>query len=266
VQLEINTLGDGACRPRYRENLTSYLRAHAEALCAECRDRTDRNPLRVLDCKKPDCRPVLDAAPPLRDFLCEPCREHFARVCGALDALGIAYVVAPRLVRGLDYYVRTTFELTTSELGAQNAVAGGGRYDGLIEHLGGPRDPGIGFAVGIERVVLMLGDGGGEGDERGRPFALFIPLGEDALSALLPVTQALRAERMPLRVEIGHGDRRLPRELERAAKLGVAYAVIVGDDELGRGEAKVKDMKTREERTVQLAELASELSALSGRA
>ena len=266
VRLEINTLGDAVCRPRYREHLTEYLRAHAAALCEDCRERIDRNPLRVLDCKKPGCRPVLDAAPPLADFLCNACREHFARVRQYLDAMGIAYIVAPRLVRGLDYYVRTTFELTTTELGAQNAVAGGGRYDGLIEELGGPRDPGIGFAVGIERVVLMLPDVEQEGWERCRPFALLIPLGEPALRALLPVARELRAERDPIPLEVGHGDRRLPRELEWAAKHQVAYAVIVGDDELARGEAKIKDMKTRQERPVKLRELAHELRALRGRA
>jgi histidyl-tRNA synthetase len=265
VRLEINTLGDAACRPRYRERLAGYLEARAGSLCEECRDRIGRNPLRVLDCKKPECRPVLEAAPPLEEFLCEACREHFKRVQGALDALGIAYLVAPRLVRGLDYYVRTTFELTASELGAQNAVAGGGRYDGLIEQLGGPRDPGVGFAVGIERVVLMLPDVGRSGSEP-RPFALLIPLGEAALRALLPVARTLRAQAEPLRIEVGHGERRLPRELERAAKLGVAYTVIVGEDELARGEATLKDMTSRRERSVKLAEVAGELLALGGRA
>ena len=260
VRLEINTLGDAVCRPRYRDELTGYLRAHADALCGECRDRIERNPLRVLDCKKPECRPVLDAAPSLADFLCEPCRSHFARVRSGLEALGIEYVVAPRLVRGLDYYVRTTFELTTQELGAQNAVAGGGRYDGLIEHLGGPKDPGVGFAVGIERVVLMLANDESGGERRG-PVALLIPLGEAAQHALLPIAAVLRADAEPVRVDVAHGDRRLPRELERAAKLGARYAVIVGDDELGRGEAKVKDMTTREERLVKLVELPDVLRA-----
>jgi histidyl-tRNA synthetase len=265
VRLEVNTLGDAVCRPRYRAELTRYLEARAGALCEECRDRIERNPLRVLDCKKPGCRPILDAAPPLADYLCDACREHFARVRAYLDALGIAHVVAPRLVRGLDYYVRTTFELTTSELGAQNAVAGGGRYDGLIEQLGGPRDPGIGFAVGMERVVLMLPDAAATTAVTQRPFALFVPLGEAALRALLPVAGTLRAHSRPLRVELGYGDRRLTRELERAAKLGVAYTVIAGDDELARGEAKLKDMKSRHERSVPLAEVAAELLALAGR-
>ncbi|HEY3067647.1 MAG TPA: histidine--tRNA ligase [Methylomirabilota bacterium] len=259
LELQINSLGDGACRPAYRERLVAYLRAHADALCEECRDRTERNPFRVLDCKKPECQPVLAAAPTLHDSLCVPCAEHFARVRGYLDAMRIAYVVNPRLVRGFDYYVRTTFELLTTELGAQNAVAGGGRYDGLIELLGGPPDPGIGFAVGLERVVLLLSDT----VAAERPLALLIPLGEQALRALLPVAQGLRARGVP--VDLGYGGRKLRGELERAHKLGVAHAVIVGDNELARGEAVLRDMKSGDQRPVALADLARELLVLGGR-
>jgi histidyl-tRNA synthetase len=259
LALQLNSLGDAACRPAYRERLVTYLRAHADRLCEECRDRTERNPLRVLDCKRPECRPVLDAAPALGDFLCAACAEHFTRVRAYLDALGLGYVLNPRLVRGFDYYVRTTFELTTSRLGAQNAVAGGGRYDGLIEQLGGPPDGGIGFAVGLERVVLLLA---GEPDA-GRPFALFIPLGEDALRQLLPVVQAVRARGVA--VDLAYGERKLRPELERANRAGAAYAVIVGDDELGRGEALLREMKSGQQRGVALGELPAELAILAGR-
>jgi histidyl-tRNA synthetase len=164
LQVEINSLGDEnpECRPRYRTELVRYLRENASRLCEECRERTERDPLRVLDCKRPECRPVLDRAPALAGFLCQPCSLHFARTREYLEAMGVRYVVSPRLVRGLDYYVRTTFELTTTELGAQNAVAGGGRYDGLIKLLGGPPDPGIGFAVGVDRVVQLLPETGSE--------------------------------------------------------------------------------------------------------
>ncbi|MBI4253488.1 MAG: ATP phosphoribosyltransferase regulatory subunit, partial [Candidatus Rokubacteria bacterium] len=169
-------------------------------------------------------------------------------------------VVNPRLVRGFDYYVRTTFELTTTELGAQNAVAGGGRYDGLVERLGGPPDPGVGFAVGMERTVLLLGDT----TPGTQPLALLIPLGDEAVRRLLPVAQAARAR--GLAVDVGYGERKLRGELERANKLGVAYAVIVGDTELRKGEAIVREMKTGAQRAVPLAELAAELSTLGGRA
>jgi histidyl-tRNA synthetase len=257
LELQINSLGDAACRPAYRERLVAYLRASADALCAECRDRTERNPLRVLDCKRPECRPVLEAAPALEDHLCAPCATHFARVRRYLDAMKLAHVVNPRLVRGFDYYVRTAFELTTTELGAQNAVAGGGRYDGLIELLGGPPDPGVGFAIGLERVVLLLKDAS---PPPRRPLALLIPLGDEALTRLLPVAQALRAR--GVHVEIGHGERKLRPELERANKLGAASAVIVGETELARDEAILRTMASGTQRTVALGALEAELLAL----
>jgi histidyl-tRNA synthetase len=259
LELLVNTLGDAACRPQYRERLVEYLRDHRDRLCEECRDRTERNPLRVLDCKNPACRPVLDGAPALADFLCAPCAEHFARVRAGLDAMGLAYTVAPRLVRGFDYYVRTTFELTTTRLGAQNAVAGGGRYDGLIELLGGPPDGGIGFAVGIERVALLLA---GRTPPR-PPLALLVPLGAAALTRLLPVAQAVRAEGVA--VDLGYGERKLRAELERANRLGVTHTVIVGDQELARGEAVVREMASGQQRVVPLGALAKELLALGGR-
>ena len=195
VELQINSIGDEKpdCRPRYRETLVEYLRQNASALCEECRDRTERNPLRVLDCKKPGCRPILDAAPSITEFLCADCADHFARTRRYLEAMGLGYVVNPRLVRGLDYYVRTTFELTTTELGAQNAVAGGGRYDGLIEVLGGPADPAIGFAVGMERVIQLLADGGDDREALRETRMALIPLGEAALVRLLPIAAALRS-------------------------------------------------------------------------
>ncbi len=260
VELQVNSIGDAACRPRYREELVAYLRRHAERLCEECRERTDRNPLRVLDCKRPGCQAVLDGAPAFTDFLCEACAAHFAAVRRYLDAMGIAHRVNRRLVRGFDYYVRTTCEVTTTELGAQNAVAGGGRYDGLIEQLGGPPEAGNGFAIGMERVVLLLGDAAVEP----RPLALLIPIGEEALARLMPVAQAVRARGVG--VDLGYGSRKLRAELERANKLGVAYAVIVGSTELAQGRAVVREMKSGEQRTVPLDGLAAELLALGGQA
>jgi len=174
--------------------------------------------------------------------------------------MGQAYTVTPRLVRGLDYYVRTTFEVKTADLGAQDAVAGGGRYDGLIERLGGPADPGIGFAIGLERVVLLLG----EADAAPRPFVLLIPLGEAALERLMPVARAVRQGGVS--AELGYGARKLPRELERANKLGVAYVVIAGENELAAGEAVLREMKTGEQRRVPIAKLSEELRSLGEQA
>jgi histidyl-tRNA synthetase len=257
LELQINSIGDAKCRPAYRERLVQHLQAHRDALCEECRDRAERNPLRVLDCKNPACRPVLDGAPSILDWLCPECREHFDRVRRYLDAMQLDARVMPRLVRGFDYYVRTTFELITTELGAQNAVAGGGRYDGLIRLLGGPADPGIGFAIGEERVAMLLK--GTVADARA--VALLVPLGERALSVLLPLAQAARAR--GVRVELGYGERKLRAELERANRLGVSYAVIVGDTELESGQAVLREMRAGEQRQVPLDKLVEELSTLS---
>lgn len=262
LTLQINSLGDARCRPGYRERLVEHFRRNMAGLCAECRERAARNPLRVLDCKNPECRPVLDAAPSVHDSLCVDCAQHFVDLQNYLEAMSIPYQINPRLVRGLDYYVRTTFELTTTELGAQNAVAGGGRYDGLIELLGGPPDPGIGFAIGIERVVLLLSGAAEDARERGRPFAFLIPLGGEALKRLLPVAQVLRSKAIP--VELSDGEHRLRSELERANKLGVTWAIIVGETELARGEAVLRDMTSGEQARAPLGELAQKLVALRG--
>jgi len=257
LALHVNSIGDTADRATYIVRLLEYLRPHAAALCGECQARLERNPLRVLDCKVPECQPVIEKAPSILDSLSPEATKHFERVREYLDALGQAYTVTPRLVRGLDYYVRTTFEVLTTELGAQNAVAGGGRYDGLIERLGGPADSGIGFAIGLERVVLLLGDD----DAASRPFVLLIPLGEAALQRLLPVARAAR--QAGVAAELGYGGRKLPRELERANKLGVDYAVIAGDNEIASGEAVLRSMGSGEQRRVSFAALAGELVSLA---
>jgi len=254
--LHVNSIGDAGDRSAYVARLVDYLTPHAAGLCAECQARLGRNPLRVLDCKVPECQPVIEKAPSILDSLSVAAARHFDSVRGYLDAMGQAYTVTPRLVRGLDYYVRTTFEVKTTELGAQDAVAGGGRYDGLVERLGGPADPGIGFAIGLERVVLLLGDAAAGP----RPLALIIPLGDAALQRLMPVARAVRQKGVI--AELGYGARKLPRELERANKLGVAYAVIAGDNELAAGEALVREMKTGEQRRIPLARLADELISL----
>ncbi len=259
LALHVNSIGDAGDRPAYVARLVDYLTPHAASLCAECQARLGRNPLRVLDCKVPECQPVIEKAPSILDSLSAEAARHFEQVRSYLDAMGQEYIVTPRLVRGLDYYVRTTFEVKTTELGAQDAVSGGGRYDGLVERLGGPADPGIGFAIGLERVVLLLGN-----EAAGpRPSILIIPLGDTALQQLMPVARAAR--RAGVIAELGYGARKLPRELERANKLGVAYVVIAGDNELGAGEAVLREMKTGEQRRVPMARLAEELISLGSK-
>lgn len=255
VVLHLNSIGDAACRPAFREALLRYLEARRGQLCEECRDRLGRNPLRVLDCKHPGCQPVVEQAPSILDALCPPCRDHFARVRGYLGALGLPYQVTPRLVRGLDYYVRTTFEVLAPELGAQNAVAGGGRYDGLVALLDGPDDPGIGFAVGVERVALLLGPV----PDRASPVARLIPLGEPALVRALALAEDLR--RAGLAVEVAYGARRLGAELERAHRARVPRILILGERELEAGVATLRDMTTGEQEAIPFGDVAARLAA-----
>ncbi len=257
VTLHLNSIGDGKCRPAFRERLLAYLRERLSSLCEECRARVERNPLRVLDCKNPGCQPVIDHAPSILEALCADCQSHFAEVQAALRALGISYQVTPRMVRGLDYYVRTTFEVVAGGIGAQNAVAGGGRYDGLIEALGGPSDPGIGFAIGMERVALLLP----EVEEIAAPLALLIPVGEAALQRLLALAQTLR--RQGLAVDVSYGSRKLRGELDRANRLGIPYAIIVGDVELGRGQAQLREMAAGSQRELPLEAIPGELARLA---
>jgi histidyl-tRNA synthetase len=257
LELHVNSIGDAGTRSAYVARLAEYLAPRRAELCAECHVRLERNPLRVLDCKTPGCQPIIEKAPSILDSLSLDAARHFDSVRQCLDAMGIPYTVDPRLVRGLDYYVRTTFEVLTAELGAQNAVAGGGRYDGLIEQLQGPPDPGIGFAIGLERVVLLLGDE----DRPLPPVALLIPLGEEPLRRLMPIARTLR--QAGVFVELAYGDRKLPRELDRANRLGVGYAVIVGDAELESGQAIVRDMKSRQQRSERLHELPRVLRQLA---
>ncbi|HEV8437309.1 MAG TPA: histidine--tRNA ligase [Methylomirabilota bacterium] len=257
LELHVNSIGDAGTRPAYVARLIEYLAPRRAELCDECQARLARNALRVLDCKTPGCQPIIEKAPSILDSLSPDAAQHFDSVRQCLEALAVPYVVNPRLVRGLDYYVRTTFEVLTTELGAQNAVAGGGRYDGLIEQLDGPPDPGIGFAIGLERVVLLLG----EAERRVAPFALLAPLGEPALRRLLPVAHQVR--RRGLSVELGYGVRKLPKELERANRLGVPYVVIVGDNELVKGIALLRDMASGTQHIVPIESLADKLAELN---
>jgi histidyl-tRNA synthetase len=254
AQLELNSIGDGVCRPAYVERLVAFLDHHQDELCAECRERRHTNPLRVLDCKNAHCQAVLRDAPKITDHLCEDCAAHFAAVREHLDARGVGYVLNPALVRGLDYYMRTAWEFTTDELGAQSAVGGGGRYDGLSEQLGGPPAPGVGFGAGLERILELLPAEAGLEPEPWICFAVpFAPARPRAFAAM----DALRAAGR--RVEPVFGDRSLRRMLEFAGKGGAERVVIVGEDEWGRGAAIVRDMNTGDQREVPLDGLVDEL-------
>ena len=254
AELKLNSVGDQACRPAYLAELKAYLTARKAQLCPDCNDRIERNPLRVLDCKVESCQPVLDGAPRLLDRLCDGCRTHLDQVKGALDALGVAYRIEPRLVRGLDYYVRTAYEFTSDALGAQSAVAGGGRYDGLVETLGGPPTPGIGFALGEERLALILEKLGRAPPER-RP-AVFL-VSADAAGAAEALRRAAELRRAGIACELDARGGKLKAQFKQAERVGARWAVVLGGAEVESGQAKLKDLRSREETPVALADLAT---------
>ncbi len=256
AEIKLNSVGDGACRPAYLERLRAHLRAHWSELCADCRERTERNPLRALDCKVESCQPVMQSAPRLLDQLCDGCRGHFDAVKAALDDLGVSYVVDPRLVRGLDYYVRTAYEFSSDLLGAQSAVAGGGRYDGLVELLGGPAVPGIGFALGQERLAIMM-EAAGHRSPRPRPELFIIAADEAGARAALRLAASLRKAGIACDLDPRGG--RLKAQFRQAERVQARYALVLGGNELESGRAQLKDLATREERPVALSELAARL-------
>jgi histidyl-tRNA synthetase len=235
----INTLGDRTCRPAYRDALVAWGKAHVAELCPDCVRRLDQNPLRLLDCKQPGCAAIRDTAPRMVDHTCEPCTTHFARVLALLDAHGVRPRLAPYMVRGLDYYCRTAFEVTAEGLGAQNALGGGGRYDGLVKDLGGPDVAGVGFALGVERLGIVLG---GE-TAAVVPEFVIAPLGAGAEIAAARLAHRLR--RAGVRVEVEPGERSLKSQMRHAGKLGARYVVLLGEDELASGRVTVRDMAER---------------------
>lgn len=243
-ELVLNSVGDAKCRPAYVEVLRAALRNEVSRLCADCQRRTETNPLRVLDCKVPEDQPIIDRLPRISEHLCAECRDHFAEVRRELRLLGIAHRLSHRLVRGLDYYVRTTFEVVSSGLGAQNSVLGGGRYDGLVKQLGGPDLSGIGWALGMERLVMLLPDAG----EARRCEVFLAPLAEGALDAALVAQRALRAAGVRALMDLeGRG---LKSQMKKADKLGARYVAILGQDELAEGKWTVRDMGSSSQESV----------------
>ena len=244
TELVVNSVGDAKCRPAYVEVLRAALRNHAARMCPDCQRRTETNPLRVLDCKVPEDQPIIDQLPKIAEHLCEECREHFAEVRRELRLVGIPHRLSHRLVRGLDYYVRTTFEVVSAGLGAQNSVLGGGRYDGLVKELGGPELSGIGWALGLERLVMLLPAAG----QPARCDVFLAPLVEGALDAALVAQRALRAAGMHTLME--QEGRGLKSQMKKADKLGARYVAIRGPDELAAGHWTVRDMDSSSQESV----------------
>jgi len=260
-EMHLNTLGDAACRPKYRQALQSYLRSRSQELCEDCQGRIETNPIRVLDCKNPKCQEIAAGAPRMEEFLCDACKAHFAGVQEALQRLGVRFVIDPKLVRGLDYYTRTTYEaIATSGLGAQSTLAGGGRYDGLVRDLGGPDVPGIGFAAGVERMALLLAQ---QGKERAtQPLVFIAPLGEAEAARADQLAQELRAA--GLSAEVSFRKANPGNQLKRADALGARFALVLGDQELKAGRAKLKELRTGAQHEVSLQGIAGEVARLLG--
>ena len=255
LSVRLNSLGCDECRPRYREALVDHLMSQRESLCGDCRRRLDRNPLRVLDCKVPDCQAVVADGPKPLDYLCAACQEHLGGVESCLAAIGVTFMRDGSLVRGLDYYSRTVFEIGYEKLGAQSTVCGGGRYDGLMETLGGKPQPAVGFGLGLERLILTLESEGLLPAPEAQLDAFVAYLGSDLGPEAMRIAKALRATGR--RVEMEALGRSLKAQLRRAQKLGAPYVVIVGPQELARGVVMVRNMETSAQAEVPIEDLST---------
>jgi histidyl-tRNA synthetase len=251
LRLRLNSIGCAADREGYREILRWHFSQWTDAMCDDCRRRLNENPLRILDCKEDRCQPFIAKAPGSADHLCDSCAAHFEAVRAWLDRLGLAYDIDPRLVRGLDYYTRTVFELMSSDLGAQDTLIGGGRYDGLIEILGGPPTPGIGFAGGFERLVMVLQERRADAVEAERLDLFIATLGEEGRHAGMKLATDLRA--LDISVDFDHRVRGLRKQLAQANQLFARHVLVVGSEEVRAAKAKLRDMDQGSEREVALA-------------
>ncbi|MBW1722048.1 MAG: histidine--tRNA ligase [Deltaproteobacteria bacterium] len=260
LTLHINTLGCRGCRGQFRDELRKYLAERTPDLCTDCRRRVETNPLRVFDCKLEKCREVVSGAPSILDFICDECGSHFQGLQDYLKESRVPFEIDHKLVRGLDYYNRTTFEIQTDRLGAQNAVTGGGRYDGLVKEIGGPDHPGIGFAIGMERLITLL-----EEDRKPvshGPDLFMIGLGERAEKKVFQWANALR--RSGLWVEMEYAPKGLKAQMKRADRMGAGKVFIVGDNELESGKGILRDMNTKVQEEIELDDPVKQLEARIG--
>ncbi len=252
LHLEINSIGCPCCRPKFNEALKEYFSAHKEELCGNCLNRLEKNPMRLIDCKVPSCHEIAKDAPNILDFLCDECREHFELVKKYLETVGIEYKVNPTIVRGLDYYTKTVFEFVSDAIGSQGTVCGGGRYDGLIEELGGQHMPSLGYAMGLERLLMVMDN---QGIEIPKPAscALYIAgLGESAQLKAYELVNSVRKSGLPAEGDVvGRG---LRAQMKYADKIGAKFSMVIGDNELEENKAKVKNMTTGELTELELDE------------
>jgi len=248
LAFQINSIGCPKCRPDYMDVLRGHYAHHLEKICEDCHRRLKVNPLRVLDCKANGCQPIIAAAPHSTDFLCEECQEHFSALRDHLDRLSRPYTLNHRLVRGLDYYTKTVFEVWAEGIGAQNALCGGGRYDVLAESLGGPHVPGVGFGSGLERIILTMKEQGAQVPSLPQPEVMIIHLGKEPKGVALQIANDLRLA--GIRAEVSFGERRLRSQLRQADRTGAPYTLIIGEEELRDGQVAVKDMVSGEQQLI----------------
>ncbi|WP_225749870.1 MULTISPECIES: histidine--tRNA ligase [unclassified Paraeggerthella] len=263
TRLLVNSMGCETCRPAYREAVKTYMDAHADELCDECKRRAEINPLRAFDCKNPGCAAVMEGAPKITEHLCDDCREHYLSVKTYLDGAGLSYVEDPTLVRGLDYYTRTVFEVQVTEgMGSQNAIGGGGRYDKLTEEVGGRPTPGFGWALGYERCVLAL-EAAGHTFPKAQRCDFFVACVDASVRAeAFSLVQACRDA--GLVGEMDHQRRSLKSQFKLADKLGASMVAVLGPDELARGEVTVRNMQTHRERAIELSKIKALLAHFGG--
>ncbi len=240
ISLEINSIGCPECRAKYTQALKEYFSNYTDTLCETCNSRLERNPMRILDCKSPVCKGITKDAPVILDYLCEECSEHFEKVKSYLDSAQIEYIINPQIVRGLDYYTKTVFEFITTEIGAQGAVCAGGRYDGLAEELGGPKLPSLGFAMGIERILILMEKQGCEFPEDSVPEIYIAPMGEKATEYAIKLCKDIRESGYV--VVTDYSGRGLKAQMKYANKIGAKYSIVIGDNEIENKTATLKDM------------------------
>ncbi len=255
VSLEINSIGCRHCRPKYHKALHDYFDARRDELCETCLDRLNKNPLRILDCKSPVCSEIAEGAPKTVDYLCPECQEHLDTLKRYLDRAGIKYTINPKIVRGLDYYQRTVFEFVSEDIGSKSTICGGGRYDGLVEELGGPQLSGIGFAMGLTRVMLALKAKGALPDRRNTPSLYIASMGDEARLKSFEISLALK--KYGVNASFDQVGRSLKAQMKYADKLGAPYSMVIGDSEIENGVATLKNMETGESVEVSLTDAES---------
>ena len=261
LSLEINSIGCPTCRAEYHKALKEYFSSRKDELCNTCKSRLVRNPMRILDCKSPICHEIAEGAPVVIDYLCDECKEHFENVQKYLKAQNIEYTINPQIVRGLDYYTKTVFEFVSNSIGAQGTVCGGGRYDGLVEELGGQHTPSLGFAMGIERLMLLMEAQGCEFPEAEKPDLFIVALGEKATLKAVEIAKDMREEGFSALLDLNQ--RSVRAQMKYADKLGAKFNVVIGDNEVEAKTAKLKNMQTGEETEINLDTFVSGFYSIS---